>query len=162
MQPSPAESSGQVGDTSPLAVKEAYPTWVGFVHQAEANSWNRFYVYLVFNSILILAWSTIYSQSNRPRCAAVVMVWMCVVGFASGPVWAWLGYRGRKHHTVFLEAAANIEAGAAANCQVCRRILQLREEDFPQFSSFYILIGTPGVITLSYIVLGIVSLVSQN
>ncbi len=139
--------------------RDAYPALVSFAQQAEANSWNRFYNFLMFSTILILAWSTIYSQSSRPKCASIVLALIAVVGGVSGVAWSGLGYRGRKYVTFFLEEGARIDGAAADGCRVCWRAIDTRQEfQFPFLGSFYVLIGTPLVFSALYIVLFIASL----
>jgi len=138
----------------------AYSAWVTFAQHAEATSWNRFYDFLMFNTILILAWSTIYSQTNCPGCSAIVMALMAFVGLISGPVWSALGYRGRKYVDLFLEGGAAIDQDAGHGCQVCKRSLETRNEfGWRLFSSRYILTIAPLVLSALYFVLLIASVV---
>jgi hypothetical protein len=132
---------------------------VSFAQHAEAISWNRFYNFLMFSTILILAWSTIYSQSNRPKCAPVVMALISVVGMLSGVAWSGLGYRGRMYVNFFLEQGAGIDANAAEDCRVCKWAIETREKfKFSFLGSFYILTIAPLVFSGLYVVLFAVSL----
>src|SRR5258708_25499318 len=108
--------------------KEAYHAWVNFVQHDEATSWNRFYNFLMFSSILILTWSTIYSQSGRLKSAAGVMALISVVGMSSGLVWCGLGYRGRKYLEFYLGGGAKLDENAAEECQVCKRSIDFGKQ----------------------------------
>lgn len=89
--------------------KELYPSLVQMIIHAETISWNRYYNFLMFNTILILAWATIYIQHPRPYLAQVVLATMCVIGGVSGVTWAALGYRGRKFLYEYINLAVKFE-----------------------------------------------------
>jgi hypothetical protein len=77
---------------------------------AENISWTRFYNFLMFNTILILAWATIYAPQTRPGMARFVLAIMCVLGGISGVAWAGLGCRGRKFLDEYINLAVKFEA----------------------------------------------------
>jgi hypothetical protein len=87
-----------------------YPSLVQLVVHAEATSWNRFYNFLMFNTILILAWSTIYVAQTRPSGAAAILATMAALGALSGIAMAALGVRGRKFLDEYVGLAVKIEA----------------------------------------------------
>lgn len=87
-----------------------YPSLVQMIIHAETISWNRFYNFLMFNTILILAWSTIYVAQPRPAVAAAVLGTMALLGAVSGVAMAGLGVRGRKFLDEYVELAEKIEA----------------------------------------------------
>ena len=97
----------------------AYTTWVSFAQEAETNSWSRFYNFLVFTTILILAWSTIYVQTNSPKGAGIVMFMITILGVISGVAWSGLAYRSRKYVDAFTEGGAKLEEHADPDCRVC-------------------------------------------
>ena len=51
---------------------------------AESISWSRFHYFLVFNAILILAWTTVYSANPPVDGAAFVLPLICILGIISG------------------------------------------------------------------------------
>lgn len=154
-QQQPAQS-GQGWSVEP---KDAYTAYISFAQLAEANSWNRFYNFLMFNTILILAWSTIFSQSGRPAYARVVLVLFCVVGGVSGVTWSALGYRGREYLTYFLSEAAKFEKDAPKFHQVCTNALSKRAQfPFQALGSFGHLVFWPLGFFCLYVVLLHVSL----
>jgi hypothetical protein len=139
--------------------KDAYTALVAIVQHAEATSWNRFYNFLMFSTILVLAWSTIYSQSSRPKSASLVMALIAVVGILSGLAWSVLGYRGRKFVKHYLEEGEKIDKTAAEGCRLFHRTITFGNEyDLRFLNSTSILIGTPLVFSALYLVLFIVSL----
>ena len=95
-----------------ITAKELYPSVIQLIIHAETISWNRFYNFLMFNTILILAWATVYSQEIRPAWGSAVLAIMCVLGGVSGLAWAGLGVRGRKFLNEYLLLAEHIEADA--------------------------------------------------
>lgn len=139
--------------------KEIYPILVSFAQQAEANSWNRFNNFLMFSSILILSWATIYTQVDRIKFAQLLMSLIAILGLLSGFIWAALGYRSRKFTTFFLREGSKIDCSANEGCNPCLRSLQLRDQFKFQFlGSFYILIGIPLFFSGFYLILFFVSL----
>jgi hypothetical protein len=153
------------GDRSVLQREHAYPAWVALVQHAENISWTRFYNFLVFATILVLAWATIYSQASRPWGAAVVMAVMSGVGLLSGFIWAGLGYRSRQYLHFYLKGGAKLEEGAEAECQVCKGTMDFgrklpvlgRVVNTPLFGSGFLLLIVPLAFVVLYFVLLAVS-----
>lgn len=90
--------------------KEMYSSIIQMIIQAETITWNRFYNFLMFNTILILAWATIYASDPRPNMAQMVLVTMCILGGISGVAWAALGFRGRKFLEEYINLAVKFES----------------------------------------------------
>lgn len=70
-----------------------YDTIMNFRNHAEAISWNRFNNYLVFNSIIILAWVTLSCSIINDE---LILSSLCFLGIVSGFFWSTLGVRTRK------------------------------------------------------------------
>lgn len=162
-----SEETGTVQD------RDRYNAAVQLIVVSEITSWNRFYIFLVFVTILILAWVQLFSQQARPAHANFVMATLCVLGIAISLVWAGLGQRGRDYVQTFRRIAARLEDPsegaqnhqsknpcAAADptqytpqvCCVCRLVVSLT-------SSYTVLVILPVVILLLFIALFIVTLV---
>jgi hypothetical protein len=95
-----------------VTATEAYPALVQLVIHAESISWNRFYNFLMGNSILVLAWATIFV--SRAACTVAgrsVLAAICMLGAASGVAWAALSFRGRRSLFVFLDLGQTLERG---------------------------------------------------
>lgn len=72
-----------------VTAKEIYPVLVQLVIYAESITWNRFYNFLMGNSILILAWATIFvSPCSKGLGGKSVLVAISLLGAASGVAWA--------------------------------------------------------------------------
>jgi hypothetical protein len=90
--------------------KEVYPSLINLIIHAETISWSRFYNFLVFNTILILAWATIYVKAPPPYLAGYVMAVLCFLGALSSIFWFGLGVRGREFLQNYIDLAKNFES----------------------------------------------------
>lgn len=91
--------------------KETYSAIVQLVAHAESISWNRFHNFLIANSVLVLAWVTIYVSNGSSLMLTCILVAICVLGVLSGIFWAALGYRGRKFVDGYIDLGTQIEKG---------------------------------------------------
>jgi len=89
--------------------RDLYAALVQLVIHAESISWNRFYNFLMANSILVLAWATIYASQDRFVLTSFVLSVICAVGGGSGIVWARLGTRSREYVQKHIEQAVELE-----------------------------------------------------
>lgn len=96
-----------------MTSKEVYLALVQLIINAETVSWNRFYNFLMFNTILVLAWATVWVASASLALKAVILVAICVLGGVSGVFWAALGYRGRAFLDEYAKIGADLEAQSA-------------------------------------------------
>ena len=92
-----------------IAPNILYPSLVQLVIHAETINWNRFYNFLMSNSILILAWATIYAQ-QLPDFATTVLVVISVLGLVSCIAAAALGWRGTGYLEKYVDLGVRIEA----------------------------------------------------
>jgi hypothetical protein len=100
---------------------EIYPSLIQMIIQAENITWNRFNNFLMFNTILVLAWSTIYAADhNANQSFKWPLVTFCIFGGLSGIFWALLGIRGRKYLNKYLEVAREFENDKTAWGNECR------------------------------------------
>jgi hypothetical protein len=94
-----------------ITKKDVYSTIVGHLTSAESITWNRFNSFLLVNSILFIAWTTIYFDKISPGDLinrAILLTIIAMVGIISGVFWAGLGLRGRKYVFEFLNLAKEI------------------------------------------------------
>lgn len=59
--------------------KEIYSALVHLIIHAESITWNRFYNYLMGNSILVLAWTMVFASKVESVWVSFVMVLICVL-----------------------------------------------------------------------------------
>ena len=149
---------------SVVTYKDVYASLIQLIIHAETISWTRFYNFLVFNTILIVAWTTIYVKDPPPSLAGIVMVIMCAVGILSGMFWACLGVRGRKFLEEYIRLIKDFEDERAwpslLNKYKLGTLTDKWGKNFPYgwARSNYLLIGGPLVFTAFYAFLFYVSL----
>ena len=85
-----------------------YKSLVNLGMHSENVRWNRFNNFLVFNSILILSWATVWSK-DLSGSLIVFLVFICVLGGVSGILWSILGCRGSKAVRAFMDMAGDLE-----------------------------------------------------
>lgn len=139
---------------------DSYSALVQFTTHAENTSWNRFYNFLMGNSILVLAWATIYVSDSEGLASNIVLLAICILGLMSGPAWATLGKRARQSLTRYLELGKTLEENAdlfptdLKDFRIFSRVLQIRK-DLPGgwSGSYYILQAAPWAFAVLYFVL---------
>jgi hypothetical protein len=147
-----------------MTAKELYPALVQLIIHAESVTWNRFYNFLMFNTILVLAWATVW-VSGAPQLKAVILVAISSLGGVSGVFWAALGYRGRAFLSDYMKMAADLEAdsnvwaGEIEKYKPATNSIALRDSlRFSWAGSRVILIAGPLAFTVLYGVMFCVSL----
>lgn len=144
-----------------ITTKDLYSVLTHLVIHAESISWNRLYNFLTCNSILLLAWATVYaSTSTNPDCRVVLTVF-CILGAVSGIVWAELGRRGREYLDHYGNQAKKLEKQANAFSPDVPEDLWLFQfvVEGPWYGkSRWILRLVPYMFTVIYCVLFVVSL----
>ena len=148
-------------DASPSGVRpETYQALVVAVQHAEDVSWNRFNNYLFVNSIIILAWATVWSNIDLSPDRAGLLVLMAALGLFSGVVWSGLGYRGRTFLLKYNEAGLVLDAklrrlsgsgGDSGYFTICDE--QRRGLPFSTCSSFPTVVHGPLLINWFYVYL---------
>lgn len=149
-------------DDRKISAKEVYLSTLQLVMHSEATTWNRFYNFLMGNSILILAWATIFASKNNSVAAKCVMLAICILGAISGIAWAALGYRGREFVKKNLNIGANMEKDVKIILPELNKYNPLTESEFlrdylpfPWSGSLFLLTIGPLSVTVLYMVLGI-------
>lgn len=153
-------SNGEV-----VSAREAYPALVQLVIHAESITWNRFYNFLMANSILVLAWATVFASPGNDRIGSrVVLAAICVLGGASGIAWAGLAVRGRRFLFAFVSLGQSMEADPvhwAATLPAVKPLsiaADLRDtQAFRWAGSLYLLVCGSLAFTLLYSVMLVVS-----
>src|SRR5438552_2911872 len=80
-----------------ISRKDLYAAIIQMVIHAETISWNRFYNFLMGNSVLVVAWAAVFSSQAVSVLVSIVLSVICLFGVCSGIVWAELGKRSREH-----------------------------------------------------------------
>ena len=97
-----------------IAFKDLYAAITQMIIQDEAISWSRLYNFSMGNSILVLAWATIYASIHNTTSTKIVMSVICLLGGLSGIAWANLAARARKHVEKHFAQALAIDKNANA------------------------------------------------
>lgn len=92
-----------------ISPKEIYSSLLSLVIHAEAVRWNRFNYFLMVNSILLLAWATIYTYKDISLMRSCVLILISFIGLVSGLIWAGLGIRGSTFHYEFVKKISEME-----------------------------------------------------
>jgi hypothetical protein len=85
-----------------------YDSYRELVIHSENISWSRFNNLLVINSILVVAWATLFSQGTSIS-AQVVMTAISFLGIFTGIAWGDLGKRSRRYIDRYKEKLRAIE-----------------------------------------------------
>ena len=134
---------------------------------SEQSRWSRLNSYLVVNSILLVAWATVFaSQSGNNR--SCVLAVLCLPGIILGIIWAFLGERSSQYLDILhssiekFEKSIPVEMSLRPFLVVAGPREKIREGGkFNKLtSSRAIVIGVPLVFSLLYVFLGIISLVT--
>jgi len=148
-----------------MTAKELYPSLVQMIIHAENITWNRFYNFLMFNTILVLSWATLWTAASSSQSRLVVLIAICILGSISGIFWAALGYRGRAFLSEYMNIAKELEADPAVWAEDLEKYRQVTKALTLRDSLCYswagsrvLLIGGPLTFTVLYVVMLVVSL----
>jgi hypothetical protein len=92
-----------------------YETSKDMVVFNEQLRWTKFYNSLVFNSILLLGWATIYAGSDKAPLKSFVLVLICVLGAGLSIFWGALGRRTSEYLDLFHYDALETEKKLIGN-----------------------------------------------
>ena len=149
---------------------QVYATITQLLLQTEEISWNRFYNFLMGNSILILAWATIFAIGDKGLTHLIVLASICIVGGLSGIAWRGLGKRSRAYVEKYKELGAGFEAAPPSdqkgfrvftplsttidNQKTCNDLAPRRQHRrYPPFGSYRILTIGPLLFLALYTIL---------
>ncbi len=93
-----ATPAGGSGDQlRPLDREELYRGHTKLVIHSENVTWTRFSIFLITNSILLVAWATLFrDRKNYPELLHV-QIGICVFGALLGLLWMAFGVRARRY-----------------------------------------------------------------
>lgn len=99
-----------------LSIRDAYLCLFRLYADAEMVTWTRFNNFLVFNSILILTWATLWTAGPKGSGGVPGGIFLAVgvLGIVSGLVWGALGHRGRTMQYEIGDVAQKVEADGNA------------------------------------------------
>lgn len=137
-----------------------YSVIAGLLTHSEQISWNRFNLYILFNSMIFIAWTSMYSATNVDCFSLLIMVLISLLGIIGGVAFSCLGYRGRKFVDACLEAGARLEntriwpTELPAETKIFKRLRNIRDTiPFGFAGSRYILVYGPIVLLVVFLVM---------
>jgi hypothetical protein len=152
-----------------ISAKEVYSALVQLVIHAESITWDRFNNFLMGNSILVLAWATIFVSTTDSRMTTFVLSAICILGVLIGPAWAALGVRGSKYHEKYVDLASNMEKNSTCwpdeldKHKPFAQTEDIRDASRKHWStSYFLLQAGPWCFTILYIVLLVASLIKGS
>lgn len=95
-----------------MGVRELYETALHLTMHAEKVRGDRFNLYLLVNSFLIVAWSTIF-VATPSLARTLAMLILLTMGFFGGLVWAALARRTRRYLENYYAQCREIELAGA-------------------------------------------------
>jgi len=142
--------------------KEFYKLLHSYVHQSEQTTWSRFNNYLLFNSIMIMTWAMIYVKTPHDQFDNIILFGICIMGIISGIFWFGLGYRGRKFMFMFVEKGVDFEMmNFNRKIDLFKFIQTTRDSLRCRWAgSFYILMIGPILVSLFYVFLSVLLILS--
>ena len=153
-----------------IGYSEVYESYRDMVIQSEKVSWNRLNSFLILNSILVLAWATLYTGipytgNDNTIWPKIVMTATSGLGFLTGILWCLLGYRGRKYLDSYKKRAKDIEECDKMadwwekDIPLTYRPFQIEPKIFRRFASKFLLRFIPLVFAAVHVVLVVSTLV---
>ncbi len=76
---------------------QMYDLLVKVLNSSEHIRWTRFNTLLIVDSILLIAWATISSETSNLPNKQFLLITLCGIGFFLGLIWSGLGYRTSKY-----------------------------------------------------------------
>ncbi|MBN1397597.1 MAG: hypothetical protein JXA06_06165 [Bacteroidetes bacterium] len=144
---------------------DPYAALVQLITHSDSVTWNRFYNFLVANSVLVLAWTAIFATNSSPAMSSMVLITISIFGLLTSPFWAILGWRGKKFQNAFEALAEKVENDAKLWPKQSVKYKPLTESQNIRKSlgwglggTFYFLTFFPLAFGIIYIVLLIASL----
>lgn len=86
-----------------------YDSYRELVIHSENISWSRFQNLLIINSILVVAWATLFPEKDAHCWAQLVMSAITIPGILTGIAWASMGKRSRQYLDSYRKKLEEIE-----------------------------------------------------
>lgn len=94
-----------------IGYENIYESYRELIIHSENLSWSRFQNLLIINSILVVAWATLFTAISHDSnySAQVSMSAISILGIITGVAWAYLGKRSRQYVERYKEKLRAIE-----------------------------------------------------
>jgi hypothetical protein len=80
-----------------IGYEHLYRSYHELLLHSENVTWGRFQNLLIINSVLVVAWATLFQEKDAHLFAKIVMTCIAALGVLTGIAWADLGRRGRQY-----------------------------------------------------------------
>ena len=89
---------------------QIYKVLISQLNFSEQIRWTRFNNFLVVNSILVIAWVTVFSiLAGTLEFKSLILSLLCILGIILGVLWAFLGSRSSKYLDKYYEWIIDVE-----------------------------------------------------
>ena len=92
-----------------IGYEHIYDSYRELVIHSEVISWGRFQNLLIINSILVVAWATLFHDNDAHSWGRLVMTAITIPGILTGIAWADLGKRSRQYLDLYKAKLKAIE-----------------------------------------------------
>ncbi len=127
---------------------------------AEQIRWTLLYNLLVANTILLLAWVSLFVAQPGSGATPIILIALCATGLLISSVWAFLAHRANGFVDMYAKVARAWETPAAERLPFTAAIAY--RQSLHGLSAFIrtgrVVIGVPLLFTLMYLVLGALSI----
>ncbi len=133
---------------------DKYGSIVQLVIHAENISWNRFNNFLLADSVLVIAWATIYSSEQDSCASRVIQSLICLLGFLFGIAWASLAWRSRDYVDMYFNLGRRVENGKdISEIKLFQRPPCSQPCNFKLISSRFLITAVPILFAVLYLVM---------
>ena len=142
-----------------IGYEHIYASYRELVVHSENLSWGRFQNHLIINSILVVAWATLFHDKDAHLWVRWVMTAIAIPGILTGIAWADLGKRTRQYLDLYKAKARAIEEHHDKKdwwedgIPITDRPFQIKVEPRCFTSSTFLLFWTPLLFSLMNFVL---------
>jgi hypothetical protein len=137
---------------------DKYSSIVQLVIHAENISWNRFNNFLLTDSVLVIAWATIYSSGQNYCASRAIQYLICLLGVFFSISWAMLAWRSRDYVDMYFNLGRRLENGAdISKIKLFQRPSCAQPYNLKLISSRFLTTATPIFFAVLYLVMIVVT-----
>ena len=105
-----------------------YNNVIQLVVHSDNLTWQRFYYFLVFNSIFLLVWATIFSSNSNDWIKSCLLIFFSLIGLLVSVLWGPIAIRrGRIYQDYYMAWARQIERNRPSECDIFTKQVDLTE-----------------------------------
>jgi len=96
-----------------IGKQDIYAAIIQLIIHADNISWNRFNNFLVGNSVLAVAWATIFGSSKPSFQANMILTVITLIGIYASKIWYGLGLNSRNYLDKYIKQGVRLEESEA-------------------------------------------------